>query len=144
MTTQIRKTPSRALAVLSENLNSIKEKNDWTQGQLGQHLGMSQKNVGRILNQEHEPTLATVSGIADKLKKPEALLLCKGMSADTLLIKSTISEPLRALIDRLISLDSAGLLSDQALATMNHVLAMAAPEQAVTQKSDKTRNVGAY
>ena len=143
MTTQIRKTPSRALAVLSENLQTIVDKNQWTQAQLGQHIGMSQKNVGRILNRENEPTLATLSGIADRLKKQEALLLCPGMSADALLIKSTISEPLRDLITALVTLDSQGNLTDQVLTTLNDILAIAVPKQAVTQKSDKKRSVGA-
>lgn len=144
MTTQIRATPSRALAVLSENLQSLVDKNQWTQAQLGAHIGLSQKNVGRILNRENEPTLATLSGIADKLKKPDALLLCPGMSADVLLIKSTISEPLRALIDQLVALDSAGNLSNEALGTLNSVVTMAMQANSVTQKSDKTRRAGAY
>ena len=143
MTTQIRPTPSRALSVLSENLKTLVDKNQWTQAQLGAHIGLSQKNVGRILNRENEPTLATLSGIAEKLKKQEALLLCPGMSPDALLVKSTISAPLRDLIEKLVALDSAGDLSQQVLKTLDDVLAIAAPSQTVTQRPDKRRAVGA-
>lgn len=143
MSTQIRKTPSQALVRLSENLQSIKEKNEWTQAQLGEWTGIGQKNAGRILNQEVEPTLATLSQIAERLKKPEPLLLCPGMNADELVAKSTIRAPLRDLITALVTLDNEGNLTDQVLKTIHDVLAIAVPKQVVTQNSDKSRIVGA-
>jgi transcriptional regulator with XRE-family HTH domain len=127
MSKLIRKTPSRALVVLRDNLKGLAEKNEWTQARLGEKTGIGQRQAGRILNLEVEPTLATLSNIADHLRVQEPLLLCPDMKTDHLAVKPGIRKELRALIDDLIRLDNEGKLSDQTLAFLSSSLAIAVP-----------------
>lgn len=143
MSKPIRKTPSAALVVLSDNLKALATEKEWTQAQLGEWTGIGQRQAGRILNLETEPTLATLSDIAEKLRMPEPLLLCPDMKADSLLVKSTISEPLRHLINELIQLDNDGALTAQTLAFLTTGLEMAMGSAKGIQKRDRNIKVGA-
>jgi transcriptional regulator with XRE-family HTH domain len=137
MSKPIRKTPSHALVVLSDNLRALAEKNDWTQAQLGDKTGIGQRQAGRILNRDIEPKLDTLSEIAATLRVAEPLLLCEGMRAESITVKPGIRAPLAALIDDLIRLDNEGKLSNQTLATLASVLALTAP---VSGHSLRTKN----
>lgn len=112
MSKPIRTTPSRALDALRGNLKSLAEKNQWTQGKLGEKIGVAQRQAGRILNGEHEPTLATLSDIASKLGISEPMLLVPHNEVDQLLSNPAISAPLRALIEELVRLDKDGTLTE--------------------------------
>lgn len=137
MSKPIRKTPSRALVVLSDNLKSLAEKNEWTQAQLGEKTGIGQRQAGRILNREIEPKLDTLSDIASSLRVAEPLLLCEGMRPESVSIKPGIRAPLVALIDDLIRLDNEGNLTDQTLNTLVSMLAIAAPATPNTVRAKK-------
>jgi transcriptional regulator with XRE-family HTH domain len=115
MAKPIRKTPSRALSVLSDNLKALANKNQWTQAELGKETGIGQKQASRILNKETEPRLHTLSEIAEALHKDEALLLCPEMKADHLFAKSMVREELHTLILELIRLDAEHKLTDQTI-----------------------------
>jgi transcriptional regulator with XRE-family HTH domain len=124
MSKPIRKTPSRALSVVSDNLRAIAEKNEWSQATLGERTGIGQRQAGRVLNQETEITLATLSDIADHLRVQEPLLLCPGMNPDVLLMQKGLRAELRHLIDALIRLDAEGNLTEQTLAFLTAGLEM--------------------
>ncbi|WP_211629192.1 helix-turn-helix domain-containing protein [Paraburkholderia nemoris] len=128
MSKPIRKTPSRALVVLSDNLRALAEKNEWTQERLGKETGIGQRQAGRIVNRDIEPKLDTLSEIAEKLRVAEPLLLCPGMTPDQLAIKPRIKGPLAALIERLIDLENEGKLTDQTIAILTSMLAIAMPD----------------
>lgn len=125
MSKPIRKSPSRALAIVSDNLRTLLDRNKWSQATLGERTGIGQRQAGRLLNKETEITLATLSDISDNLKIVEPLLLCPGMNADGLLYKFGIRAELRHLIDELIRLDREGSLTDQTLAFLTAGLEMA-------------------
>ena len=127
MSKPIRKTPSRALVVLSDNLRALAEKNEWTQAQLGERTGIGQKNAGRILNREVEPKLDTLSEIAETLRVPEPVLLCPDMKPESIALKPGIRAALITLIDDLIRIDDEGRLTDQTLSTLSAMLSLAAP-----------------
>lgn len=127
MSKPIRKTPSRALVVLSDNLKALATEKEWTQAQLGEKTGIGQRQAGRILNRDVEPKLDTLSEIAQTLRIAEPLLLCPGMHPESIAIKPGIRAELAALIDDLIRLDNEGRLTDQTLATLGSMLALAAP-----------------
>jgi transcriptional regulator with XRE-family HTH domain len=127
MSKPIRKTPSRALVVLSDNLRSLAEKNEWTQERLGKETGIGQRQAGRIINRDIEPKLDTLSSIAEKLRVAEPLLLCPGMQPDQLAVNPRIRAPLASLIDELFRMENEGKLSDQILNTLAGILALTAP-----------------
>lgn len=137
MSKPIRKTPSRALVVLSDNLRALAEKNDWTQAQLGDKTGIGQRQAGRILNRDIEPKLDTLSEIAATLRVAEPLLLCEGMRPESVAVKPGIRGPLMVLIDDLIRLDNEGKLTDQTLNTLAAMLALAAPNASHIPHSKK-------
>lgn len=138
MSKPIRKTPSRALIALSDNLRVLCEQNEWTQAKLGEHAGLVQRQAGRILNRETEPTLETLSDIADHLKISEPLLICPGMSVDSLTLKPGIRKELRLLIDALIRLDNEGRLTDQVLTFLTAGLEMSTPGLPASNRLGKT------
>lgn len=130
MTQMSKPKPSHALVVLSDNLKALKEKNEWTQDQLGTATGLGQKQAGRILNREIEPKLDTLSKIAGKLHVTEPVLLCPDMRPESISIKPGIKAALSAFIDDLIRIDGEGRLTDQTLNTLRSMLALAAPTAA--------------
>ncbi|WP_109995101.1 helix-turn-helix domain-containing protein [Salinisphaera sp. LB1] len=50
--------------VLAHNLRHLMGLKGWSQGRLSQKSGVSQKSISNILNQEKQPTLATVDKLA--------------------------------------------------------------------------------
>lgn len=130
MSKPIRKTPSRALVVLSDNLKTLAQKNEWTQAELGKQTGIGQRQAGRLLNRDIEPKLDTLSEIAAHLRVAEPLLLCVDMRAERLAVNPAIRAPLAALIDDLIRMDNEGKLTDQTLATLSAIIAIAVPPAA--------------
>ena len=125
MAKPIKNTPSRALVVLRDNLKSLAEKNEWTsQARIGQEVGLDQRNAGRILNMEVEPTLSTLSQIAGKLRIAEPVLLCPGMDVRQAMVNPSIRRDILSLINELIRLENSGLLTEQAVKLLQDALAI--------------------
>ena len=125
MAKPIKNTPSRALVVLRDNLKSLAEKNEWTsQARIGQEVGLDQRNAGRILNMEVEPTLSTLSQIAGKLRIAEPVLLCPGMDVRQAMVNPSIRRDILGLINELIRLENSGLLTEQAVKLLQDALAI--------------------
>ena len=126
MSKPIKNTPSRALAILRDNLAALAEKKGWTsQAQIGREIGLDQRNVGRILNMEVEPTLGTLSQIASRLRVAEPVLLCPGMDASQATVNPSIRPDILALINELIRLEKSGSLTEQAVRLLRDALAIA-------------------
>lgn len=131
MTKPLKTSPSRALITLRTNLVALAEQKGWTsQARLGKEIGIDQRNVGRILNMEVEPRLDTLSQIAGKLRIAEPVLLCADMDARQATINPSIRQDILALIDELIRLDKAGLLTEQAVRFLRDSLAISTGENA--------------
>jgi transcriptional regulator with XRE-family HTH domain len=126
MTKPLKTSPSRALTILRANLASLAEEKGWTsQAQIGKEIGIDQRNVGRILNMEVEPRLDTLSQIAEKLRVAEPVLLCEGMDARQATINPSIRQDILILINELIRLEKAGVLTEQAVRFLQDSLAIA-------------------
>ena len=127
MTEHTKTTKSHAMITLRANVQAIKDRHEWTQEEAGKRLGIEQKGVSRILNLDHESRLDTVQTIADKLRMHPALLLCDGMDAKTLMLKSQVFGPLVELIDKMVRLEKAGRLPFRVLKVINDTLDLAVP-----------------
>jgi transcriptional regulator with XRE-family HTH domain len=127
MTEHTKTTKSQAMLTLRDNVQALMDRHEWLQEEAGKRLGIQQKAVSRILTLENEARLDTVQTIADKLRLPPALLICDGMDAKTLMLKSQVSGPLVELIEKMIRLEKAGRLPFRVLKVINDTLDLAVP-----------------
>lgn len=138
MSKPLRNTPSAALVVLSDNLSALAQQNEWTQQQLGNAIGIGQRQAARIMARESEITLASLSVISEKLRIPVPLLLCPGMDGSRLQANPGMREEILSLIEQLIALEKEGKLTKQALTFISHSLSLTRGPQSSRTKTGKS------
>ena len=85
-------------AVLAKNVEALRKKRGWTQTELGEKSGTSQRTVSNIENETNDPSSQKVAAIADAFGIPPYMLYLPDLTLD--LLDST---ELPSVIDRYIA-----------------------------------------
>lgn len=71
----IRRTKQQQTDIIAKNLNNILKKNDMTQVELANAIGVSESAIGKWILGHNAPSMGNVQKIADHFSIPKALIL---------------------------------------------------------------------